>query len=242
LFGLGGFEITIIVLFAFLIFGPDRLPQIARTIGRVIRQFRSAQEQMNKVIKAEVYDPLKDLEPLANPFAGFSLEDSKDGADKDDAKKPGSAKTVKKADDKTAGKIADKTGDKAGAATSSSAGGTAAGAAVASTAASSEKKVSSGTLKAAISEEAGKAREKATKGATTTATAAGAGAASESFAQRRARLELEHAKAKAAREGAAATASATAPAPATAGTTASAASAPTQTAPSDQRKEDEKGA
>ena len=74
MFGLSGFEVAIILLFAFLIFGPDKLPQIARTIGRGIRQFRTAQEQMNKVIKAEVYDPLKDLEPLANPFSGFSLD------------------------------------------------------------------------------------------------------------------------------------------------------------------------
>ncbi|MDR0347626.1 MAG: twin-arginine translocase TatA/TatE family subunit, partial [Coriobacteriales bacterium] len=61
MFGLSGWEIAIIALFGFMIFGPDRLPQIARTVGRAIRQFRSAQEQMNQVIKAEVYDPIKDL-------------------------------------------------------------------------------------------------------------------------------------------------------------------------------------
>jgi TatA/E family protein of Tat protein translocase len=225
LFGLGGFEITIIVLFAFLIFGPDRLPQIARTVGRAIRQFRSAQEQMNKVIKAEVYDPLKDLEPLANPFAGFSLEDSKDDPSKDDAKKSGAAKAVKKAGDETSAKAGDKASDKTGAAKSSSAKA----AAVPAAAAASEKKVSSGALKAALSEEAGKTREKATKGVVGGASVAGA--ASESFAQRRARLELEHTKVKAAREGAASVAPTAAPAP-----------TPTQTAPSDQRKEDEKGA
>ncbi|MDR2957682.1 MAG: twin-arginine translocase TatA/TatE family subunit [Coriobacteriales bacterium] len=69
MFSLGGTEIAIILLFAFLIFGPDKMPEIAKTVGRFIRQFRAAQEQMNKVIKEEVYDPIKDLEPLINPFA-----------------------------------------------------------------------------------------------------------------------------------------------------------------------------
>jgi TatA/E family protein of Tat protein translocase len=74
LFGLGGAEVAIILLFGFLIFGPDKLPAIARTIGRAVRQFRTAQEQMSKVIQTEVYDPLKDLEPLANPFSGLNLD------------------------------------------------------------------------------------------------------------------------------------------------------------------------
>jgi len=51
------------------------MPGIARTIGRVIRQFRSAQDQVTKVIRTEVYDPLKDLEPIGNPFAGLKLDD-----------------------------------------------------------------------------------------------------------------------------------------------------------------------
>ena len=69
-------EIAIILVFGFLIFGPDKLPEIARTIGRVVRQFRTAQEQMNKMIQEEIYDPIKDeLEPIINPFAGI-LDDN----------------------------------------------------------------------------------------------------------------------------------------------------------------------
>jgi colicin import membrane protein len=92
LFGLGGTELAIILLFGFLIFGPDKLPEIARTAGRVIRQFRTAQEQMNKVIKEEVYDPIKDLEPLVNPFAGI-LDEDKSTTEKTQAAKKPSSKT-----------------------------------------------------------------------------------------------------------------------------------------------------
>jgi len=80
LFGIGGTELAIILLFAFLVFGPDKMPEIARTLGQFLRQFQNAQEQMNKVIKEEVMDPLKDLEPLVNPFATI-LNDSSGAAD-----------------------------------------------------------------------------------------------------------------------------------------------------------------
>lgn len=72
MFGIGGTELVVILLFAFLIFGPDKMPQMGRTIGRALRQFRNAQDEMNKVIKSEVYDPLKDKDPLKNPFDSAS--------------------------------------------------------------------------------------------------------------------------------------------------------------------------
>lgn len=58
MFGIGGTELVIILIFGFLIFGPDRLPAMGRTIGRALRQFRQAQEQMNKMVQTEIYDPL----------------------------------------------------------------------------------------------------------------------------------------------------------------------------------------
>ena len=56
--GIGGNELLIILIFAFLIFGPDKLPDIARTIGRAIAKFRDAQAEVNEVIKREVVDPV----------------------------------------------------------------------------------------------------------------------------------------------------------------------------------------
>ena len=67
MFGIGGFELFLILLFGFLIFGPDKLPAMAKTLGAALAKFRSAQEEMNKVIKTEVYDPDSD-EPFKNPL------------------------------------------------------------------------------------------------------------------------------------------------------------------------------
>lgn len=67
MFGIGGNELIIILLFGFLIFGPDKLPGMAKTIGRAIAKFRTAQEEMNNIIKNEVYDPDSD-NPFSNPL------------------------------------------------------------------------------------------------------------------------------------------------------------------------------
>lgn len=89
MFGIGGFEFFLILIFGFLIVGPDRLPALAKTIGQAINKFRGAQEEMNKVIKTEVYDPdskdpfknpLEALEKAADPSRGSRSSSSKAAA------------------------------------------------------------------------------------------------------------------------------------------------------------------
>ena len=57
MFGIGGFELFVILLFAFLIFGPDKLPEMAKTLGVALNKFKQAQEEMKAVINDEVLDP-----------------------------------------------------------------------------------------------------------------------------------------------------------------------------------------
>ena len=59
MFGISGTELVIILFFGFLIFGPEKLPQMGRTVGR-IRQFRNASEAANKKFKEEVADPFQE--------------------------------------------------------------------------------------------------------------------------------------------------------------------------------------
>ena len=72
-FGIGGTELFLILLFGFLIFGPDKLPAIAKTVGKAISKFRSAQDEMNKVVKTEIYDPLTD-DSVKNPMEQIDKE------------------------------------------------------------------------------------------------------------------------------------------------------------------------
>jgi TatA/E family protein of Tat protein translocase len=60
-FGIGEGELAIIVVFGFLLFGPDKLPQMGRTIGRAIRQFRETQEKMTAVVQSEIIDPVSEV-------------------------------------------------------------------------------------------------------------------------------------------------------------------------------------
>lgn len=55
MFGISGTELFMIVAFALLIFGPDKLPEFARTIGKFMNEFKRAQESMESLIRAEMY-------------------------------------------------------------------------------------------------------------------------------------------------------------------------------------------
>lgn len=92
MFGIGGFELFLILIFGFLIVGPDRLPAMAKTIGQAISKFRGAQEEMNKVIKTEVYDP-DSKEPFKDPLEALE----KIGSSKDSGEKKAAKETSKQA-------------------------------------------------------------------------------------------------------------------------------------------------
>ena len=57
MFGIGETELVIIVVFAFLLFGPDKLPGMGRTLGRVLRQFREASDGFTEVVQTNIMDP-----------------------------------------------------------------------------------------------------------------------------------------------------------------------------------------
>lgn len=82
MFGIGTNELVIILVFAFLLFGPDKMPGMGRTIGRALRQFREAQEGFSQVVQSEVMDPLSDA--MADPeSAKKKRAAAKKGAEED---------------------------------------------------------------------------------------------------------------------------------------------------------------
>ena len=95
MFGIGGFELFIILVFAFLIFGPDKLPEVAKTVGKAIARFRSAQEEMNSVIKStDIFDPNDPEQPFKDPVEALDKL-AKHQEEKQNAKKTGSASSAK---------------------------------------------------------------------------------------------------------------------------------------------------
>jgi sec-independent protein translocase protein TatA len=57
MFGLGGQEIFLILLIVLLLFGPKKIPELARGLGKGINEFKKAQssltEEFNKAMEEE---------------------------------------------------------------------------------------------------------------------------------------------------------------------------------------------
>lgn len=48
MFGIGLSELIVIIIVALIFIGPDKLPQLARTLGKAFSEFRRAGEEVKK--------------------------------------------------------------------------------------------------------------------------------------------------------------------------------------------------
>ncbi|WP_251212746.1 twin-arginine translocase TatA/TatE family subunit [Adlercreutzia murintestinalis] len=103
MFGIGGFELFLILLFGFLVFGPDKLPEIAKTAGRAIAKFRTAQDEMKSTLNAQSFMDKDAEDPFKNP-----LEVIERAAGDAQAKTAKAQAEVSAATDKAAEKISEK--------------------------------------------------------------------------------------------------------------------------------------
>lgn len=68
MFGPLGFpEMLFIVVLALLIFGPKRLPEVGRTIGKGMAQFRKATSDLRRTIETEIALENEPRRPAARP-------------------------------------------------------------------------------------------------------------------------------------------------------------------------------
>ncbi len=58
MFGIGGWEMLLIGVVALLVFGPKRLPELARTMGKGLAEFRRASSDLRRSIDLDL-DPHK---------------------------------------------------------------------------------------------------------------------------------------------------------------------------------------
>ena len=77
---IGGPEIFIIVLIVVMVFGADKIPEIARGLGKGIRQVKEATNDIKKEINDSAKDQGFDTD-LANDIKK-EIKEAKDGLDK----------------------------------------------------------------------------------------------------------------------------------------------------------------
>ncbi len=57
MFGIGIQELGIVLVVALLVFGPKRLPELARTLGKGMAEFRKASSDLRRTVNLELNDP-----------------------------------------------------------------------------------------------------------------------------------------------------------------------------------------
>lgn len=66
MFGVSFPELIVVFLVALLIFGPDKLPELARTIGKLSGQFRRQSDSLRREFYNTVYKPADDFRSTIN--------------------------------------------------------------------------------------------------------------------------------------------------------------------------------
>jgi len=79
MFGLGAPELIFILLLALLIFGPKKLPQIGRTLGRGMAEFRKASTELQRAINLEIDEVEKSPPSATTPKGDGALRSATDG-------------------------------------------------------------------------------------------------------------------------------------------------------------------
>jgi sec-independent protein translocase protein TatA len=84
IFGIGLPEMVLILILALLVFGPKKLPEIGRSLGKALRGFQEASKEFEAEFKREaeqlekaVKEPMQaTLEPPAQPALTPSVEEA----------------------------------------------------------------------------------------------------------------------------------------------------------------------
>ena len=112
MFGLGMPELIVIAVIALIIFGPKRLPEMGRSVGSALREFKKGAESITGEVKdiADVGDIGKDLksinkemaetgkavtESVQNPMTDKTTDKTTDTAEESAEKEPKPAEPVK---------------------------------------------------------------------------------------------------------------------------------------------------
>ncbi len=94
MFNIGPQELLVILLVALVIVGPQRLPELARTIGRALNELRRAQDEVTRTIRLglDETEPVRPSPPKASPARGAEADGPGEGGE--EAREPEAEESV----------------------------------------------------------------------------------------------------------------------------------------------------
>ena len=72
--GIGPGELLLILILAFIIFGPRRLPELGRTLGKTMQEIRNASQELTSQFREELGEVSEELEAASNELLAASEE------------------------------------------------------------------------------------------------------------------------------------------------------------------------
>jgi TatA/E family protein of Tat protein translocase len=79
IFGMGPLEILVILIVALMVFGPGKLPQIARNLGRAVAALRKATKDLTEEMSREFQELEREGKDLADEEKAAARKSGKDG-------------------------------------------------------------------------------------------------------------------------------------------------------------------
>jgi TatA/E family protein of Tat protein translocase len=88
-FNIGPMELIVILLLALIVFGPQRLPEIGRTVGKGLREFQRA----TRDIRGEIEGALKEEPESASTYRRPTEPKASSGPDQNGGERPAAGET-----------------------------------------------------------------------------------------------------------------------------------------------------
>lgn len=102
MFGIGGTELLVILVIALIVLGPKSVPQIARTLGKAMGEFRKVSTEFQRTLNTEIEieEHEKRKKEAEKEFFSDSATEGKPSAEAATDKASSAGATTKKSEEK----------------------------------------------------------------------------------------------------------------------------------------------